>query len=512
MFGHRIMQDIHKILVANRGEIAVRIIRTCKKLGITTVGVYSDADAFAPHVSMADESVYIGPSPSSQSYLIIDRIIQAALETEADAIHPGYGFLSENTEFAKRCSDQNITFIGPSAQAIELMGDKMKARAMVESLGIPFPPGLVEPVSVEHDLNSIASSLGYPILIKAAAGGGGKGMRIVHDPKELRPAVTAAASEAMSAFGDSRVYIEKYLENPRHVEIQILADNHGNFLHLYDRECSIQRRHQKVIEEAPCAILTDELRSQMSQAALEIAKACDYTGVGTVEFLVDRHRNYYFLEMNTRLQVEHPVTEMITGLDLVELQISVSEGKPLPIQQSDIVMNGHAIECRIYAEDPHQGFLPDIGTLDKHRIPSGQGVRVDSGIEEGAQVPIYYDPMISKLSVHGVDRKDAISRMKVALAEYEIIGCKTTIPFCEYCLNHSAFLEAEYDTHFVSQYFEKDVVVEENRQAEFSDTDTIMLATLSALLSEKSQHPIPIHTSQEQNNVNHQWWSARRKS
>ncbi len=512
MFGHRIMQDIHKILVANRGEIAVRIIRTCKKLGITTVGVYSDADAFAPHVSMADESVNIGPSPSSQSYLIIDRIIQAALETEADAIHPGYGFLSENTEFAKRCSDQNITFIGPSAQAIELMGDKMKARAMVESLGIPFPPGLVEPVSVEYDLNSIASSLGYPILIKAAAGGGGKGMRIVHDPKELRPAVTAAASEAMSAFGDSRVYIEKYLENPRHVEIQILADNHGNFLHLYDRECSIQRRHQKVIEEAPCAILTDELRSQMSQAALEIAKACDYTGVGTVEFLVDRHRNYYFLEMNTRLQVEHPVTEMITGLDLVELQISVSEGKPLPIQQSDIVMNGHAIECRIYAEDPHQGFLPDIGTLDKHRIPSGQGVRVDSGIEEGAQVPIYYDPMISKLSVHGVDRKDAISRMKVALAEYEIIGCKTTIPFCEYCLNHSAFLEAEYDTHFVSQYFEKDVVVEENRQAEFSDTDTIMLATLSALLSEKSQHPIPIHTSQEQNNVNHQWWSARRKS
>jgi len=283
-------------------------------------------------------------------------------------------------------------------------------------------------------------------------------------------------------------------------------------LHLCDRECSIQRRHQKVIEEAPCAILTDELRSQMSQAALEIAKACDYTGVGTVEFLVDRHRNYYFLEMNTRLQVEHPVTEMITGLDLVELQISVSEGKPLPIQQSDIVMNGHAIECRIYAEDPHQGFLPDIGTLDKHRIPSGQGVRVDSGIEEGAQVPIYYDPMISKLSVHGVDRKDAISRMKVALDEYEIIGCKTTIPFCEYCLNHSAFLEAEYDTHFVSQYFEKDVVVEGNRQAEFSDTDTIMLATLSALLSEKSQHPIPIHTSQEQNNVNHQWWSARRKS
>jgi acetyl-CoA carboxylase biotin carboxylase subunit len=509
------MLDIQKILVANRGEIAVRIIRTCKKMGISTVSVYSDADTYAPHVSMADESFYIGASPSAESYLVMDRILEAANETGADAIHPGYGFLSENAEFARRCSDANIIFIGPSPQAIELMGDKMKAREMVESLGIPFPPGLVEPVSEKNDLEGIAQSIGYPILIKAAAGGGGKGMRIVREELELRAAVKTAASEAASAFGDSRVYIEKYLENPRHVEIQVLADNHDHYLHLYDRECSVQRRHQKVIEEAPCSILTEDLRTQMTSAALEIAKACDYTGVGTVEFLVDRHLNYYFLEMNTRLQVEHPVTEMITGLDLVEMQILVAQDRPLTIKQSNIEMKGHSIECRIYAENPFEGFLPDIGSLYKHRIPSGQGVRVDSGIEEGAKVPIYYDPMISKLSVHGSDREEAIARMKVALAEYEITGCTTTIPFCEYTLNHPAFTSGKYDTHFVSQYFEKDLkegVLDTLIDAEPNDTETIMMASLSALFSEQIQQSNSSKTLTEQQDSSRQWWSARRNS
>ncbi len=508
------MRQINKILIANRGEIAVRIIRSCSSLGIKTVAVYSEADVFAPHVRMADESVCIGPAASSQSYLVMDTILKAAVRTGAHAIHPGYGFLSENAIFAKRCQEAGIVFIGPSPNAIELMGDKMKARALVQERGIPFPPGLVEPILTKDNVEQIASEIGYPILIKAAAGGGGKGMRIVYEESELRKAVKMAASEAQNAFGDARVYIEKYLENPRHVEIQVLADEHGQYFHLFDRECSIQRRHQKVVEEAPCAILTDDLREKMAQSAIQIARGCDYHGVGTVEFLVDKHLDYYFLEMNTRLQVEHPVTEMITGLDLVELQIRVARGEKLDLLQKDIQIQGHAIECRIYAEDPFHNFLPDIGFLAKHRIPSGMGVRVDSGVEEGAEVPIHYDPMISKLSVHAPTRDKAIEKMRTALSEYEIEGCQTTISFCDYCMQHPSFTQGQYDTHFVSDFFTPDL--ENDRLSNThskSQPDSSVIALMAGVLFEhkvtKKEHKTSTTTSSA-SPASTPWWTARR--
>ena len=508
------MRQINKILIANRGEIAVRIIRSCTSLGIKTVAVYSEADIFAPHVRMADESVFIGPAASSQSYLVMDTILKAAVRTGAQAIHPGYGFLSENASFAKRCQEAGIVFIGPSPNAIELMGDKMKARALVQEHGIPFPPGLVEPILPKDDVEKIANEIGYPILIKAAAGGGGKGMRIVYEESELRKAVKIAASEAKNAFGDARVYIEKYLENPRHVEIQVLADEHGQYFHLFDRECSIQRRHQKVVEEAPCAILTDDLREKMAQSAIQIARGCDYHGVGTVEFLVDKHLDYYFLEMNTRLQVEHPVTEMITGLDLVELQIRVAKGEKLDLFQKDIQIQGHAIECRIYAEDPFHNFLPDIGFLAKHRIPSGMGVRVDSGVEEGAEIPIHYDPMISKLSVHAPTRDKAIERMRTALSEYEIEGCQTTISFCDYCMQHPSFTQGQYDTHFVTDFFTPDL--ENDRlgmEYSKSQPDSSVIALMAGVLFEhkatKKEHKTSTITSSALP-ASTPWWTARR--
>lgn len=508
------MRQINKILIANRGEIAVRIIRSCSSLGIKTVAVYSEADVFAPHVRMADESVCIGPAASSQSYLVMDTILKAAVRTGAHAIHPGYGFLSENAIFAKRCQEAGIVFIGPSPNAIELMGDKMKARALVQERGIPFPPGLVEPILTKDNVEQIASEIGYPILIKAAAGGGGKGMRIVYEESELRKAVKMAASEAQNAFGDARVYIEKYLENPRHVEIQVLADEHGQYFHLFDRECSIQRRHQKVVEEAPCAILTDDLREKMAQSAIQIARGCDYHGVGTVEFLVDKHLDYYFLEMNTRLQVEHPVTEMITGLDLVELQIRVARREKLDLLQKDIQIQGHAIECRIYAEDPFHNFLPDIGFLAKHRIPSGMGVRVDSGVEEGAEVPIHYDPMISKLSVHAPTRDKAIEKMRTALSEYEIEGCQTTISFCDYCMQHPSFTQGQYDTHFVSDFFTPDL--ENDRLSNThskSQPDSSVIALMAGVLFEhkvtKKEHKTSTTTSSA-SPASTPWWTARR--
>ncbi|MDX1617163.1 MAG: acetyl-CoA carboxylase biotin carboxylase subunit [Balneolaceae bacterium] len=448
------MAEIQKILIANRGEIALRVIRTCRDMGIPTVAVYSDPDGGSPHVLHADESVHIGPAASKESYLVFDKIIDAARQTGADAIHPGYGFLSENGDFAERCRDEGIRFIGPAAESIRLMGDKTAARELMGNADVPFPPGTTDALKDGEEAERIAEEIGYPVLIKAAAGGGGKGMRIVSEKKEFQSGIKAARSEARNAFGDDRVYIEKYLVEPRHVEFQIIADGHGNVLHLFDRECSIQRRHQKVIEEAPCAILTPELRGEMAEAAVAAARACDYVGAGTVEFLVDKDRNFYFLEMNTRLQVEHPVTELITGLDLVRLQILVAEEKPLPLAQEDIWRNGHAIECRIYAEDPRDNFLPSTGKLAKHRFPSGNGVRVDAGVEEGQSVTIDYDPMISKLCTHGKDRDQAIRRMLRALDEYEIAGCRTTIPFCRYVLQHEAFLNAEYDTHFVQDHFE----------------------------------------------------------
>lgn len=510
------MRQINKILIANRGEIALRIIRSCSALGIQTVAVFSEADVFAPHVRMANESIFIGPAASSQSYLVMSTIIDAAITTGAQAIHPGYGFLSENATFAKKCQEAGIIFIGPSPNAIELMGDKMKARVLVKEQGIPFPPGLVEPILPENNVEQIAREIGYPILIKAAAGGGGKGMRIVHKESELRRAVKVAASEAQNAFGDARVYIEKYLENPRHIEIQILADEHGQYFHLFDRECSIQRRHQKVVEEAPCIILTDDLREKMAQSALDIAKGCKYHGVGTVEFLVDKHLDYYFLEMNTRLQVEHPVTEMITGLDLVELQIQVARGEQLDLIQKDIQIQGHAIECRIYAEDPFYNFLPDIGFLSKHRIPSGLGIRVDSGVEEGTEVSIHYDPLISKLSVHAATREKAIQKMKVALNEYEIEGCQTTISFCDYCMQHPNFIKGQYNTHFVSDFYLPDL--EHNRlSTKYSKNlpNPSVIALMAGILFERkstnNEYKTSKVTSTSANISNDKpWWAARR--
>lgn len=499
-----IMPEISKILIANRGEIALRVHRTCKELGKKTVAVYSTPDAEAPHVLQADESVHIGPAASSESYLVIDKIIQAAKDTGADAIHPGYGFLSENAEFSERCKKEGIIFIGPDAKAIKSMGDKTAAREIMSKANVPFPPGTKKELEDINEAKKIADEIGYPVLVKAAAGGGGKGMRIVETKEDFKSGIKAAKSEARNAFGDDRVYIEKYLVEPRHVEFQIMADEHGNTLHIFDRECSIQRRHQKVIEEAPCSILTDELRSEMAEAAIAAAEAVDYVGAGTIEFLVDADRNFYFLEMNTRLQVEHPVTELITGLDLVALQILVAEGKELPITQDDVQMNGHAVECRIYAEDPRDNFLPSTGTLTKHRIPAGNGVRVDSGVEEGQAVTINYDPMISKLCTYGNDRDHAIKRMLRTLDEYEIAGCRTTIPFCKYVLRHESFTSGNYDTHFVPDHFSP-----KKLDAEITDDDRVkaLAAALLKLKDEGSEEAEKVNISS--NGVYSEWWKRR---
>lgn len=501
------MPEINKILVANRGEIALRVIRTCKELEKLTVAVYSTPDADAPHVLQADESVHIGPASSSESYLVIDKIIQAAKDTGADAIHPGYGFLSENGDFAERCEEEGIIFIGPKAKSIRLMGDKTEAREIMSKANVPFPPGTKKELEDIEEAENIADEIGYPVLVKAAAGGGGKGMRIVNNKDEFRSGIKAAKSEARNAFGDDRVYIEKYLVEPRHVEFQIMADEHGNTLHIFDRECSIQRRHQKVIEEAPCSILTSELRSEMAQAAISAAEAVDYVGAGTIEFLVDADRNFYFLEMNTRLQVEHPVTELITGLDLVELQILVAEGKELPISQEEVQMKGHAVECRIYAEDPRDHFLPSTGTLTKHRLPLGSGVRVDAGVEEGQKVTINYDPMISKLCTYGNDRNHAIKRMLRALDEYEIAGCRTTIPFCKFVLEHQSFASGDYDTHFVPDHFSR-----EKLDAEIHDDNKIKALAAALLKMEDNAREAELEIKNSSLNgigVASGWWKRR---
>lgn len=494
------MPTINKILIANRGEIAVRVIHTCKELGIKSVAVYSRPDELAPHVQLADESVFIGEAASSESYLVMDKIIDAVKQTGADAVHPGYGFLSENAEFAKRCKEEGIIFIGPEPKAISLMGDKTSARELVTKVGIPTPPGLKSTLQSIEEAREVALDIGFPILIKASAGGGGKGMRIVHEESEFESSIKAAKSEAKNAFGDDRVYIEKYLEEPRHIEFQIMADTHGNIVHVFDRECSIQRRHQKVIEEAPSPLLTPELREEMGKAAIKAAESCDYVGAGTIEFLVDKHMNFYFLEMNTRLQVEHPVTEMISGIDLVAAQIAVAEGKKLPFTQKDIEKIGHAIECRIYAEDPENNFLPSTGLLTKHRVPSGTGVRVDAGVEEGQEVTINYDPMISKLTVYGNDREDARKKMLRALDEYEIVGCKTTIPFCEYTLKHDAFISGKYDTHFVKDHFSPEDLG--------SDISEEIIALAGTLLKKYESTPQKVLEVTEE--VSSEWWRNRR--
>jgi len=452
------IRPIHTVLIANRGEIAVRVIRTCRELGIRSVAVYSEADETALHVRMADEAHSIGPAPSSESYLVTEKIIEVAKRSRADAIHPGYGFLSENATFAQACADRGIIFIGPPPAAIQAMGDKTAARALMEKAGVPMAPGTIDAISDPDEAARTAAQIGFPVLIKAAAGGGGKGMRIVRSAADFADALKTASSEATSAFGDGRVFIEKYIEEPRHIEFQIMADAHGNVVHLFERECSIQRRHQKVVEEAPSCILTPDVREAMGQAAIRAAGSCGYVGAGTVEFLLDKDMQFYFMEMNTRLQVEHPVTEYITGLDLVEEQIRVAEGHPLSYSQDAVAINGHSIECRIYAEDPSSGFMPGPGTLLAHDPPSGPGVRVDSGVEEGAEISLYYDPMISKLTTWGSSREQAIARMIRALDEYGVAGVPTTIGFCRFVMQHEAFTSGAFSTHFVDNHFSTDAL------------------------------------------------------
>ncbi len=447
-----------KILVANRGEIAIRVMKTAQKMGIKTVAVYSTADRDAPHVKFADEAACIGGPPSNESYLVIPKIIDIAKKLNVDAIHPGYGFLSENAEFAEEVEKNDIIFVGPKAKAIRIMGSKLAAKDAVKKYDIPMVPGIDEAITDVEKAKEIAKKIGFPILIKASAGGGGKGMRVVEKEKDLGSQMTRAISEATSAFGDGAVFIEKYVKSPRHIEIQVMADSHGNILHFFERECSIQRRHQKVIEEAPSSVLTPELRNKMGIAAIKVAKACDYLGAGTVEFLLDADHNFYFLEMNTRLQVEHPVSELIAGVDLVELQLRVARGEALALKQEDLRIKGHALELRVYAEDPLNDFLPSIGTLETYRLPVGEGVRVDNGFEEGMNVPIYYDPMLSKLITYAATRDEAIQRMLKAISEYTIRGVQTTLPFGKFVFEHDAFRTGKFDTHFVKDYYSPEVL------------------------------------------------------
>ena len=448
------MKNITKILVANRGEIAIRVMKTAKKMGIKTVAVFSTADRNALHVKFADEAVCIGEAPSSQSYLRGDKIIEVCKELGVDAVHPGYGFLSENSQFAEECEKNNIIFIGPKSKAIEMMGNKLAAKDAVKDYNIPMVPGTEDAITDIEEAKKIATQIGFPILIKAAAGGGGKGMRIVEKEADFTSQMDRAISEAVNAFGDGSVFIEKYVTKPRHIEIQIMADSHGNVLYVFERECSIQRRHQKVVEEAPSAILTPEKRKEMGEAAVKVARACDYLGAGTVEFLMDENLDFYFLEMNTRLQVEHPVTEMISGLDLVELQIKVARGEALAMKQEDLQIHGHAMELRVYAEDPMNDFLPNVGNLTTYKLPVGEGIRVDNGIEEGMDVPIYYDPMLSKLVTFGKTREEAIELMIKAIDNYHIEGVATTLPFGKFVMEHEAFRSGDFDTGFVKAFYD----------------------------------------------------------
>jgi acetyl-CoA carboxylase biotin carboxylase subunit len=482
-----------KILIANRGEIALRVMRSAKEMGINTVAIFSEADRTSPHVKYADEAVCVGPAPSSESYLNVDKIIEVCKELSVDAIHPGYGFLSENADFARRLYNENITLIGPSAEAMEMMGDKLKAKAAVKQYDVPLVPGTDEKITDVALAKEIANSIGYPILIKAAAGGGGKGMRVVETADSFEEQMQLAVSEATSSFGDGSVFIERYVGSPRHIEIQVLADSHGNVVHLFERECSVQRRHQKVIEEAPSAVLTNEMREAMGQCAVNVAKSCNYLGAGTVEFLLDENKEFYFLEMNTRLQVEHPVTEMITGIDLVKEQIHIAMGKPLSFTQNDLHIQGHAMEVRVYAEDPMNNFAPDIGRLKTYKLPESIGVRVDNGFEEGMDIPIYYDSMISKLITYGKDREEAISKMIRAIRDYTIVGVKTTLPFAELVMQNKYFLSGDFDTHFIKKHFNvKDL--EESREDE---------AHIAALLSKHvlSNHKTSTSVSSSESSV-----------
>lgn len=477
---------MNKILIANRGEIALRVMRSAKEMNIKTVAIYSEADRNAPFVRYADEAVCVGPPPSAESYLLGDKIIEICKELNVDGIHPGYGFLSENAEFVEKVTAAGITFIGPSPKSIELMGDKLMAKDTVKDYNIPMVPGTDHAITDIPEAKKIALEIGFPILIKASAGGGGKGMRIVENEEEFEEQMDRAVSEAVSSFGNGEVFIEKYVGSPKHIEIQLIADTHGNIVYVFDRECSIQRRHQKVIEEAPSASVDEELRKRMGEAACDVARSCDYYGAGTVEFLMDENKNFYFLEMNTRLQVEHPVSEMISGVDLVKEQIKVAQGEKLSFTQEDLSINGHSLEVRVYAENPRNNFLPDIGKLVTYQRPQGAGVRVDDGLEEGMDIPIYYDPMIAKLVTHGKDREEAIQRMTKAIDEYEITGVETTLNFCRYTINHEVFKDASFDTNFVKHHF-SDVSVLDNHDQE----EEKVAAIFAALHLEKQQETKP---------------------
>lgn len=478
---------MNKILVANRGEIALRILKTIHKMGLKTVAVYSTADRKAPHVLFADEAVCLGEPASSESYLNANKIISAAKALQVDAIHPGYGFLSENAAFATAVVNAGIIFIGPKPHAINVMGSKLAAKEAVKNHEIPMVPGVEKAVTTPRQAKEIAQKIGYPVLIKASAGGGGKGMRIVEQATNLEPQMQRAISEATAAFGDGAVFIEKYIAKPRHIEIQILADQHGNTVHLFERECSIQRRHQKVIEEAPSCVLTPTLRQKMGEAAVRVAKACDYVGAGTVEFLLDADHNFYFLEMNTRLQVEHPVTEIITGLDLVQLQIEIAQGKPLPFAQNNLKIKGHAVELRVYAEDPSQDFLPSVGTLEIYKVPKGQGIRVDNGYTQGMQVPIFYDPMLSKLITYGETRKQAITLMIKAIKAYAVEGVQTTLSFGTFVMQHPAFITGDFDTHFVANHYQAQNI----EKLEQEDAYVAAIAAFTKYTQDKMQLRLP---------------------
>lgn len=489
------MEKINSILVANRGEIALRIMRTIKAMGKKAVAVYSEADRFAPFVKYADEAFLLGPPPSSESYLLGDKIIEICKEHNIDAIHPGYGFLSENAAFVEKVKQNNLIFIGPEPKAIELMGDKLTAKQTVKAYNIPMVPGTDEAITDIEEAKKIAQEIGFPILIKASAGGGGKGMRVVENANEFEEQMKRAVSEAVSSFGNGEVFIEKFVGSPKHIEIQVLADKHGNVVHLFERECSIQRRHQKVIEEAPSAFVTEEVRKKMGEAACDVARSCDYVGAGTVEFLMDEHKNFYFLEMNTRLQVEHPVTELITGIDLVEEQILIAENNKLRFSQEDLKIIGHAIEARVYAEDPKNNFLPDIGKLQTYVIPRGQGVRVDDGLEEGMDIPIYYDPMIAKLIASGKNREEAIDHLTQAIDEYEITGVETTLSFCKYAINHPVFIDASFDTNFVKHHFADTSVLDDIKADELLVASIYAAKFFSNASSNKKTEGLPKPTS-----------------
>ena len=459
----------------------MRVMRSAREMGIKTVAVFSEADRNALHVRYADESVCIGPAPSNQSYLVIDNILEACRITGAEAIHPGYGFLSENAEFARRVHQAGLILIGPSPEAMEMMGNKLSAKAAALKYNIPLVPGTEEAITDIQEAKQRAAEVGFPILIKAAAGGGGKGMRIVNKIEDFTEQMDLAVSEATSAFGDGSVFIERYVSSPRHIEIQVLGDNYGNIVYLFERDCSVQRRHQKVVEEAPSSILTPEIRQKMGECAVNVARSCNYTGAGTVEFIMDENLDFYFLEMNTRLQVEHPVTEMITGVDLVKEQIRIARGERLSFKQDDLQIIGHAIEVRVYAEDPKNNFLPDIGTLQTYQTPKGPGVRVDDGFEQGMEIPIYYDPLIAKLVTYGKDRQEAIERMTRAIDEYQITGIQTTLGFGKFVMQHPAFISGDFNTHFVEKHFKPEYL--ENGDEE----EAMIAAILGAQLMQK-QH------------------------